>query len=436
MKLTKRAIDSFRYNGGWDVRWDDAVPGFGIRIYPTGKKAFVLSYRHQGRKRLMVLGRYGADFTLDQARKKASASRVQVREGADPLEEKQRTAAGETFADFEKAYLERHAKVHKKTWKADEGRLARNTPNGWKNRKVASITQSEIAARHNQIGAEKPYEANRWLEIIRKAFNLAPIWGFLPKDASNPANGIQKFKERKRKRWVTPAEIPMLAEAIDKEQNVYARATVWLYLLTGLRKTELLEARHDDVDWERGVLRLPDTKSDEEQYATLNSAALAIIQAIPKVERNPYLLPSGKDGHLVNVDKPWRRIRTAATIRVWESEDGEPAELISELKRQLERAPKFEDITAAAEKQGIALSTGFQDVRMHDLRRTVGSWMSSAEVDLNRIKTALRHANISTTLIYALLGQDPVREAFEDHGKRIMEAAGRARPVSVDQNGA
>ncbi len=70
-KLTKRAIDSFRYRGGWDVRWDDDVPGFGIRLYPSGKKAFVLSYRASGRKRLMVLGRYGADLTLDQARERA-----------------------------------------------------------------------------------------------------------------------------------------------------------------------------------------------------------------------------------------------------------------------------------------------------------------------------------------------------------------------------
>ncbi len=69
--LTKRALDAFRYRGGWDVRWDDQIPGFGVRIYPTGKKAFVLSYRAEGRKRLMVLGRYGADLTLEEARTKA-----------------------------------------------------------------------------------------------------------------------------------------------------------------------------------------------------------------------------------------------------------------------------------------------------------------------------------------------------------------------------
>ncbi len=76
--LTKRSIDSFRHRGGWDVRWDTAVPGFGVRVYPSGKKAFVLSYRARGRKRLMVLGRYGADLTLDQARTRARKERVKV----------------------------------------------------------------------------------------------------------------------------------------------------------------------------------------------------------------------------------------------------------------------------------------------------------------------------------------------------------------------
>ena len=114
-KLTKRAIDGFEYAGGWDVRWDTEVPGFGVRVYPTGKKAFVLSYRAQGRKRLMVLGRYGADLTLDQARDKARKERVSVKEGTDRIEEKRKVAQGETFADFEHEFIERHAKPHKKT---------------------------------------------------------------------------------------------------------------------------------------------------------------------------------------------------------------------------------------------------------------------------------------------------------------------------------
>ena len=160
-----------------------------------------------------------------------------------------------------------------------------------------------------------------------------------------------------------------------------------LYLLTGLRKTELLRARRDDVDWNRGTLHLPDTKSGEEQSATLSGAALAILQSIPQQEGNPYFLCGAKPGHhLVNIEKPWRRIRKAA---------------------------------------------GLEDVRLHDLRRTTGSWLSQASVDLNLIREALRHQNISTTLTYARLGQDAARDVMEEHGKRILEAAGRHGPLVV-----
>ena len=104
-KLTKRAIDSFRYRGGWDVRWDGAVPGFGVRVYPSGKKAFVLSYRAAGRKRLMVLGRFGADLTLEQARDKARRARVDVRDGADPIDEKRNAQQGRLFRDLFEAFI-------------------------------------------------------------------------------------------------------------------------------------------------------------------------------------------------------------------------------------------------------------------------------------------------------------------------------------------
>ena len=97
MNLTNAAIGRFSYKGDasktqWDVRWDDTIPGFGVRIYPSGKKAFVLSYRFRRRKRLMVFGRFGADLTLSQARDRARKYRVNIIDGKDPLEEKRPVA--------------------------------------------------------------------------------------------------------------------------------------------------------------------------------------------------------------------------------------------------------------------------------------------------------------------------------------------------------
>ena len=333
-KLTNRAIRAFVYTGDGksrDVRWDSASPGFGVRIYPTNRKAFLLSYRVKGRKRMIVIGNHGADLTLDQARERARKLRVQVRDGADPLEERRRGAQGRTFGDLLDAYLDRHARPRKKTWKQDESRLTAHVPAAWRSHDAASVTRVDVSSLHTRIGRHTPYEANRLLSLLKIIFRLGENWGFVDEGFPNPTTGIEKFPERKRKRWLKPEELPPLAQAIDREPSVYVRSALWLYLLTGLRKTELLEARWEDVDESRGVLRLPDTKSGEEQSATLNGAALAILQSVPRLEGNPYILPGVKPGrHLVNIEKPWRRIRAAA---------------------------------------------GVGDVRLHDLRRTVGSWL-------------------------------------------------------------
>ena len=139
------------------------------------------------------------------------------------------------------------------------------------------------------------------------------------------------------------------------------------------------------MDWNRGFLTLPDTKSGEEQYAVLNGPALAILQSIPKAEGNPHIFVGAKPGGpLTNIDRNWRRIREEA---------------------------------------------GIEDVRLHDLRRTTGSWLSQAGIELNTIKEALRHASLSTTLTYARLGADPARAAMEEHGRKVIELAGRQRLV-------
>ena len=388
-KLTKTAIKRFQYQGDGksrDVRWDEEPHGFGVRVYPSGQKAFIVSYRTRGRKRLMTLGAHGT-LTLDQARKRARKVLSQVDDGRDPLAEKQRKSEGETFEDLTKKYIRDHAKPHNRTWKADENRLERHVPHGWLGRKVDDIERWEVARLHNKIGALYPYEANRLLSLLGKMFRLAKIWGFIKPTADNPAEGVKRFKEHKRKRWLTHEELPELAKAIDKEPNIYIRAALWLYMLTGARKSEILEAKWDDVNWARGQLRLPETKAGEEQALPLSKPAVAILQALPRQEKNPYILPGAKKKHhLVNIDKPWREIRKAA---------------------------------------------GVEDVRLHDLRRTVGSWLGQDGVDLNLIKDALRHSNISTTLIYVMLGEDAAKPVMEEHGRRILEAAGKHKPAEV-----
>ncbi len=111
MHITKRTIDAARYSGDGQSRqvlWDDDPRGMGLRVYPSGKKSFVLSYRAEGKKRLLVLGEFGA-LTLDQARKLAKEKMVEVIKGGDPVQERRQVRLGSTFRELAELYLERHA---------------------------------------------------------------------------------------------------------------------------------------------------------------------------------------------------------------------------------------------------------------------------------------------------------------------------------------
>ena len=448
-RLTKRTIDAATYDGDGKARhvlWDDDVPGFGCRIYPSGRKAFVLSYRVNNRKRMMTLGAYGA-LTLAEARKTARAELAKVETGgADPLEERQKVARGETVADLCATYLERYAKPHKKSWQEDERRINARILPAWRALKVKAIRRADVAALHSRIGTKegKPYEANRLRELAARMFELARKWGFVEDGHPNPAQGIDDYKEEKRDRWITPEELPHLAAAINAEPNESARNALWLYLLVGARKSELLKARWDDVDEARGTLRLPETKAGRTHYLPLSGPALALLRDIPRTPGNPYLLPGAKVGaHLVNIAKPWNRVRTAATLARWR-EVPEVAALIDRLTEDRAAAkskhaakdwtptPSLAEIRQAAAAEALDLPPSIDDVRLHDLRRTVGSWLAQAGNSLHLIGRVLNHSNASTTQVYARFGEDSVRAALEQHGERLMGAAGLAPSADVE----
>jgi integrase len=306
-------------------------------------------------------------------------------DGRDPLAARRADAQGTTMADLSSAYLERHA-IRKRSASDDRRRIAQYILPRWNKAKVESITRAEVANLHHKIGQRVPYEANRVLALIRKMLNCARQWGFVSETYVNPASGIPLHPEKSRDRWVTQQELPRLAKAIDEELNVYARAALWLYLLTGVRKNELLGAKWDDIDWDRKELRLSETKAGRVHYVPLSEPAIATLKTLPHEETNPYILPGARKGqHLVNISKPWLRVRKAA---------------------------------------------GVEDVRLHDLRRTVGSWLAQAGNDLHLIGKVLNHSNLATSAVYARFSQDVVHQALEEHGQRLMAAAGKRRSES------
>ena len=176
--------------------------------------------------------------------------------------------------------------------------------------------------------------------------------------------------------------MPAVAESINQERNPYIRGALWLYLLTGMRRSELLRARWSDVDLERKTLRLPQTKAGRPHTVRLSDAAVKILKDLPRMLHNPHIIPGRKKGEaLVNINKPWGRVRKRA---------------------------------------------GIEDVRLHDLRRTLGSWMAQGGDSLITIGKALGHSNTSTTATYAHLLEDPVHEAVNAAAQAITSAGSKS----------
>ncbi len=204
MNLTKSKIDAFRYEGRrienkkgqtrWtrDVRCDDKVPGFGLRITPSNRKSFVLSYRINGTKRLMTLGDYGT-LTLEQARDKAILAKGKVLDGQDPLEVRRDAREAPTMVDLERDYLERHAEKHKRpdSIREDLSILKNHIRPALGSKRVEAVRRREIERLHQNLKAT-PFRANRVLSLLSKMFSLAMQWDWR---ADNPCRGIQKFHE-------------------------------------------------------------------------------------------------------------------------------------------------------------------------------------------------------------------------------------------------
>jgi integrase len=211
--------------------------------------------------------------------------------------------------------------------------------------------------------------------------NKAKIWGFVPENYGNPAFGVQMNHEESRERFVTPEELPRLAAAIEQEPDIRMRATLWLFLLTGARKSELLKAKWEDVDLVGRDLRIQNPKQGKPHVYPLSTRAVEVLHQPPRFAGNPFVIVGNKAGqHLVNISKPWSRVRKRA---------------------------------------------GLSDVRLHDLRRSVGSWLAISGHSLLEIGKVLGHSSPKTTQIYARLTDQVARIALEGHAERMISCTRR-----------
>lgn len=380
MNLTKRRVESLEYDPDGpskQIEWDDRLKGFGVRLNPGGSKAFVIEYRNEhGRKRYMTLGKFGR-MTVQQARSKALQTFADIDAGEDPVEDRRRADATTVEALVE-AFIEKHCKPRRKTWETDKSRLEKHVVDRWNDRPPESLTRSDVADLHRDIGEDAPVLANRVVETVRTMFNFAQDEGIV-REGFNPATKVNKYKEKSRDRWLRPHELADLADALDAVDNPYMRNYYWLLLLTATRRNELLEAKWEHVDLERRELFLPDTKNGTDHTVPLSDEAFQRFVNLPRQDGNPWVFCSHIEGQRIQeVNQRWRAVRDEA---------------------------------------------GLEDVVLHDFRRTAASWLAQAGYSELVIKKLLNHTLQGATSVYARMDPGAVREAVKDYGRRITAAA-------------
>ena len=432
IKLTKRSIEAAKPGARDLFLWDTEVSGFGCKVTPKGRRVFILQYWANGRARRITLGRYGSDLTVEQARTKARRLRGQVADGGDPAADRADARAMPTLAAFSKRYLVEHAEVKKKpsSVESDERNLRLHVLPALGHLRMDRIARADVARFHAAM-KDKPGAATRCLALLSKMFSLAENWG-LRADGTSPTRHVEAYPGRKMERYLSNAEFALLGDVLAVAAKVGEHpsvvAAIRLLVFTGCRRAEILTLKWEYVDFERGCLDLPDSKTGA-KTVPLGAPALELLAGLPRVEGNPYVLPGRyPKTHFVAIETAWQRLRAMATVRIWaDHPDAQVSGLVESLTAKLGRAPTCDECRKAAE---FDLPTGLLDVRLHDLRHSYAAMGAGLGESLHMIGSLLGHSLPSTTQRYAHLSDDPRRAAADRISGHLAAAmAGKSGEV-------
>jgi integrase len=378
-KLSKTVVERIKSADQDVVVWDNTLPGFGVRVKPSGVRSYIIQYRNRNTSasRRLTIGQHGPLLTFDQAKKQARAMLADAMRGEDPVEIRKTARRAPSIADLAADYLERHAvpKKRPKSVRDDRAMLDNIILPKLGAKKVDAIGRRDVEAIQVAM-KDRPYQANRVLSLLSKMFNLAVEWKWR---RDNPAKGVERYQEQKRERWLSDEELRRLCIVLDEHPNTRAANAVRLQLLTGARLGEVLTSRKEDFDLHRGIWTKPShqTKQKRTEHLPLSAQALILVKLIIETSDAGFLFlfPGNKPG------RPLREIK-----KFW---------------------------SAVMRKAGIA------NYRRHDNRHTYASHLVSSGLSLEIVGRLLGHTTTTTTKRYAHLADDPLRAAANRFGSKI-----------------
>ncbi|MGD9879451.1 MAG: tyrosine-type recombinase/integrase [Reyranella sp.] len=410
-RITKRFVDALRAGSADIVHWDDDLTGFGVRVRPSGSKSYVFAYRaggggRRGRLRKMTLGT-STKITAEEARQAAKKANAGAMIGEDPAGEKQAQRADMPVSELVEHYLSEGPadKPDKKasSWETDASNLRRHVVPLLGRRRTSTLTKADLQRFQSDVSkgrtkAPPTAKGARKRGRIRVRGGAGTAWratvvlsamlawavdrGHLK---ANPAAGVRLNKPPSRERFLDDAELARLGDAVAAMEregvNAASLTIARLLALTGARKTEIASLRWRYVDFQRGALILPDSKTGA-KVIPLGAPAMAVLMAwgerFDSMSGDQYVFPAERgEGFHVGHSKVWRRLREKA---------------------------------------------GLSGVRLHDLRHTHASAGIALNQSLFIVGKVLGHKKARTTEKYAHLELDPVRAAADQTAKRVADA--------------
>jgi integrase len=381
---------------GYRITYDKDLKGFGVRVTAArlepdgtktaGAKSFILNYRARGRERRLTIGSF-PDWDTTAARKHAKDLKRQVDAGEDPMAERHAERAAPTIAQLADRFEAEHLpKRRAGTQEFYRGILRCHIRPTIGSIKVAALTHADVEKLHTRIASATPYAANRTAAVLSKMMSLAVKWGLRP---DNPVKGLERAAEHKRQRFLSPAEISRLGEALAQHPERASARAVQLLLLTGARRGEVLSATWPQFDLDAGVWVKPaaTTKTNREHRVPLSGPALVLLRQM-KAEADAENARRVRDGF-------------AAVDFLFPGKPGQPLTAIKK---------SWHSVTRTA---------GLEGFRIHDLRHTYASVLASEGLSLPIIGALLGHTQASTTHRYSHLLDDPLRQATEAAGAII-----------------
>lgn len=352
------------------VYWDRTLSGFGVRVYATGSKVYVVQTRSGGRSKRVTIGRHGV-ITAEQARQRAALIIARIKSGKTAVAAPERKGNALTVAELSERYLKEHMDVRCKPSTGERVRstLRTHVIPEFGDCPIDALETEKIWALRNRLHAT-PGAANKALNTLSAMLTLAETWGLVP-EGNNPCPQVARYKVRRRERFLTQAEFSRLGRVLSEaeargEVSDRSAAAIRLLMLTGCRCGEILRLRWDEVDLERRELRLRDSKTGP-RTVPLSPPAARVLADRPRESGTPWVLPGTIAGqHLKTIEGPWNKVRARA---------------------------------------------GLDDVRLHDLRHSFASRALALGESLPVIGKLLGHSEIQTTARYSHLAEDSVMES-------------------------